>query len=78
LNVLHLFADDNNILKLDKIAERLQGLIDKTNVDNDKNQGLPEVYEFFTRYVRQIHPDTHWKRTMKINAILVFFQLISK
>jgi len=51
------------------IAEGLQGFmtIDKTNVDNEENQGLPEVYEFFTKYVRRIHPDTHWKRTMKIN-----------
>ena len=48
-----------------------------TNVDNEENQGLPEVYEFFTRYVRRIHPDTHWKRTMKINANIVFFQLIT-
>ena len=61
------------------IAEGLQGFmtIDSTNVDDDENRGLPEVYEFFTRYVRRIHPDTHWKRTMKINANKVFFQLVT-
>ncbi len=35
------------------------------------------MYEFFTRYVRRIHPDTHWKRTMKINLNTVFFQLVT-
>ena len=43
----------------------------------DKSQGLTEVYEFFTRYVRQIRPDTHWKRTMKSNVNKVFFQLVT-
>ena len=51
--------------------------IDKTNVDNEENQGLPEVYKFFTKYVWRIHPDTHWKRTMKINPNKVFFQLVT-
>jgi len=56
------------------IAEGLQGImmIDKTNFDDKENRGLPEVYEFFIRYVWRIHPDTHWKRTMKINANKVF------
>ena len=43
----------------------------------DKSQGLTEVYEFFTRYVRRIRPDTHWKRTMKSNVNKVFFQLVT-
>jgi hypothetical protein len=38
---------------------------------------LPVVYEFFTQYVWRIHPDTHWKRTMKNNANKFFFQLIT-
>ena len=46
---------------------------------NQENQGigLAVVYEFFTRYVRRIYPDTHWKRTMKKNANKYFFQLIT-
>ena len=71
---LPLFVDNKNIHKLDMIAEGLQGFmtIDKTNIDNEENRGLPEVYEFFTRYVRRIHSNTHWKRTMKINVNKVF------
>jgi len=38
---------------------------------------MREVYEFFTRYVRRIHPDTHWKRAMKNNPNRIFFQLIT-
>ena len=38
---------------------------------------MTEVYEFFTRYVRRIRPDTHWKRTMKSNVNKVFFQLVT-
>jgi hypothetical protein len=50
---------------------------ESTNVDDEENRGLPEVYEFFTKYVRHIHSDTHWKRTMKINPNKVFFQLVT-
>ena len=74
-NPLHLFTDDDNNLNLDMIAEGLQGFM--TNVDDNKNQGLTEVYEFFTRYVRRIRPDKHWKSTMKINLNEVFFQLVT-
>jgi hypothetical protein len=61
------------------IAEGLQAFmtIDKTNVDNEENRGLPEVYEFFRKYVRCIHSDTHWKRTMKITPNKVCFQLVT-
>ncbi len=38
---------------------------------------MTEVYEFFTRYVWWIRPDTHWKRTMKSNVNKVFFQLVT-
>ena len=38
---------------------------------------MHEVYEFFTRYVRRIHPDTHWKKAMKMNPNVVWFQLIT-
>ena len=57
------------------MAEGLQGFM--SNVNNNESQGLTEVYKFFTRYVRRIHPDTHWKRTMKINVNKVFFQLVT-
>ena len=39
--------------------------------------GFNRMYEFFTRYVRRIRPDTHWKRTMKSNVNKVFFQLVT-
>ncbi len=51
--------------------------IELTNVDDEENRGLPEEYEFFMKYVWCIHPDTHWKRTMKINPNKVFFQLVT-
>ena len=72
---LPLFAGDDITLKLDEVADGLQGFM-KNNQEN-RGLGLPEVYEFFMRYVRRIHPDTHWKRTMKKNANKVFFQLIT-
>jgi hypothetical protein len=53
----------------------LQGFMSMNH--KDKSQGLTEVYEFFTRYVRRIRPDTHWKRTMKSNVNKVFFQLVT-
>ncbi len=74
-NLLHLFTDDDNNLNLNMIAEGLQGFM--TNVDDNENRGLTEVYKFFTRYVRRICSDTHWKRTMKINLNKVFFQLVT-
>ncbi len=57
------------------MAKELQGFM--SNNHDDKSQGLTEVYEFFTRYVRWIHPDTHWKRTMKRKVNKVFFQLVT-
>ena len=72
---LPLFAGDDNTLTLDEVADGLQGFM-KNNQEN-RGLGLPEVYKFFTRYVRRIHPDTHWKRTMKMNPNVVWFQLIT-
>ena len=42
---LPLFADDKKILKLDMIAEGLQGFmtIDKTNTDNEENE--PRIFD---------------------------------
>jgi hypothetical protein len=72
---LPLFAGDDNILNLNEVADGLQGFM-KTNQE-DPGLGLTVVHEFFTRYVQRIHPDTHWKRTMKKNANKFFFQLIT-
>jgi hypothetical protein len=72
---LPLFAGDDNILNLNEVADGLQGFM-KTNQE-DRGLGLTVAYEFFTRYVRRIHPDMHWKRTMKKNANKFFFQLIT-
>ena len=38
---------------------------------------MHEVYKFFTRYVRRIHPDKHWKKAMKMNPTVIWFQLIT-
>ena len=57
------------------MAKGLQGFM--SNNRDDESQGLTEVYAFFTRYVRWIRPDTHWKRTMKSNVNKVFFQLVT-
>jgi len=45
--------------------------------DEERKEGFIRIYEFFTRYVRRIHPDTHWKRAMKMNPNVVWFQLIT-
>jgi hypothetical protein len=45
--------------------------------DEERSEGFIRIYEFFTRYVRRIHPDTHWKRAMKMNPNVVWFQLIT-
>jgi len=39
----------------------------KEDDDEERSEGFVRIYEFFTRYVRRIHPDTHWKRAMKMN-----------
>ena len=63
------------MLTVDEYAEGLKPLMknDKT-VDE---QGFVRIYEFFTRYVRRIHPDTHWKRAMKMHPNKIWFQLIT-
>ena len=57
--------------KLDDLANGLQSFM------NDNKQGFHEVYKFFTKYVRRIHPDTHWKKAMKMNPYVIWFQLIT-
>ena len=85
---LPLFAGDTNTLKLDDLANGLKCFVkDNESIDEDdtplelkkpqEHPGLHEVYEFFTRYVRRIHPDTHWKKAMKMNPNVVWFQLIT-
>ena len=65
---------------MDKFAKELKSLMkNKETVDDDeeRSEGFIRIYEFFTRYVRRIHPDTHWKRAMKMNPNVVWFQLIT-
>ena len=49
----------------------------KDEDDEERLEGFIEIYEFFTRNVRRIHPDTHWKRATKMNPNVVWFQLIT-
>lgn len=65
---------------MDKFAEGLKSLMKNEEIvddDEERMQGFIHVYVFFTRYVRRIHPDTHWKRAMKTNPNVVWFQLIT-
>ena len=62
---------------MDKFAEGLKSLMKKEDDDEERSEGFVRIYEFFTRYVRRIHPDTHWKRAMKMNPNTVWFQLIT-
>ena len=65
---------------MDKMAEGLKSLMNNeetVDYEGERSEGLIKIYEFFTRYVRRIHPDTHWKRTMKANPNIVWFQLIT-
>jgi hypothetical protein len=57
------------------IEHGVQGFIDNDSVET--STGLPHLYEFFVKYVRRIHTDNHWKRTMKTKTNIVFFQLIT-
>ena len=52
-------------------------MMKKEDNDEERSEGFVRIYEFFTRYVRRIHPDTHWKRAMKMNPNVVWFQLIT-
>jgi len=65
---------------VDEFAKGLKLLMknNETVDDNEaKVEGFVRIYEFFTRYVRRIHPDTHWKRDMKMNPNKLWFQLIT-
>lgn len=57
------------------IEHGVQGFIDKES--KKTSTGLPHLYEFFVKYVRRIHTDNHWKRTMKTKTNIVFFQHIT-
>jgi hypothetical protein len=39
--------------------------------------GFNEVYEFFTKYVRRIHPYTYWKKSMNMSPNVFWFQLVT-
>ena len=56
------------MLTVDEYAEGLKPLMKNDKTVNEA--GFVRIYEFFTRYVRRIHPDTHWKRTMKMHPAL--------
>ena len=73
-------AGDSNKVQVDKFAEGLKSLMNnEETVDDDEEraEGFIRIYEFFTRYVRRIYPDTHWKRAMKMNPNVIWFQLIT-
>ena len=57
---------------MDEYAEGLKPLM-KNNKMVDE-EGFVRMYEFFTKY---IHPDTHWKRAMKMHPNKIWFQLIT-
>ena len=64
---------------MDKFAEGLKSLMKKEDDDEERSEVFVRIYEFFTftRYVRRIHPDTHWKRAMKMNPNTVQATLLS-
>ena len=73
-------AGDSNKVQVDKFAEGLKSFMNnEETVDDDEErlEGLIRIYEFFTKYVRRIYPDTHWKRAMKMNPNVIWFQLIT-
>ena len=73
-------AGDSNKVQVDEFAEGLKSLMNNDETlddDEERWEGCIRIYEFFTRYVRRIHPDTHWKRAMKMNPNVVWFQLIT-
>ena len=76
---LPLFAGNTNTLKLDDLVDGLKCFMkdNESIVEDQEHSGLHEVYKFFTRYVRRIHPDTHWKKAMKMNPNVIWFQLIT-
>ena len=63
------------MLMVDEYAEGLKPLMKNDKMVNEA--GFVCIYEFFTRYVRRIHPDTHWKRKMKMHPNKIWFQLIT-
>ena len=65
---------------MDKFAEGLKSFMNNEETvddDEERSEGLIRIYEFFTKYVRRIYPDTHWKRAMKMNPNVIWFQLIT-
>jgi len=61
---------------VDEFAEGLKSLMKKNEKVDDnetKLEGFVRINEFFTRYVQRIHPDTHWKRAMKMNPNKLWF-----
>ena len=65
---------------VDGFAEGLKSLMKNNEMVDDneaKLEGSVRIYKFFTRYVRRIHPDTYWKRAMKMNPNKLWFRLIT-
>ena len=63
------------MLTVDEYAEGLKPLMKKDKTVNEA--GFVHIYEFFTRYVRRIHPDTHWKRAKKNNPNTIWLLLMN-
>ena len=73
-------AGDSNKVQVDKFTEGLKSFMNNEEMgddDEERLEGFIRIYEFFTKYVRRIYPDTHWKRAMKMNPNVVWFQLIT-
>jgi hypothetical protein len=60
-----MFAGDTKSVNPDVLADGLKRYIQKPHTIDEEGyihrDGLDEVYDFFTKYVRRIYPDTFWK-----------------
>ncbi len=73
---LPLFAGDTNTLKLDDLANGLKCFV-KDNESIDEDDTPFELKKPQEHPGLRIHPDTHWKKAMKMNPNVVWFQLIT-
>ena len=64
------FAGDTKSVNPDVFACGLKMFLKNVYSMDDEEEpisgGFNEVYEFFTKYVRRINPDTYWKKSMNL------------
>jgi hypothetical protein len=76
-----MFAGDTNSVNPDELVAGLKGYMQKEKQYDEEgyiySNGLNEVYEFFTKYVRRIYPDTYWKRNLSQHNDVIWFQLLT-